>query len=87
MSNRGVSRLPRNFFLGTDWYAMKTDGSGVKRLTSMSAPAKGNLQHSDSLAVACTVASSPDGDYFLGDVYDDLKRQSGYVKTVHLTCP
>jgi Tol biopolymer transport system component len=86
MSTRGVSRLPFNLFLGTDWYAMKPDGSGVKRLTTLSAKAKGNPEHSDTLAVACTVAIAPQGDGFLGDIYDDLKKQSGYVRSVHLRC-
>jgi Tol biopolymer transport system component len=86
MSTRGVSRLPGNLFLGTDWYAMKTDGSGVKRLTTMSARSKDNPEHSDALAVACTIAIGPQGDFFLGDVQDDLKKQSGNVKAVHLTC-
>jgi Tol biopolymer transport system component len=86
MSTRGASRLPFHLFLGTDWYAMKTDGSGVKRLTTMSARAKDNPEHSDTLAVACTVAIGPKGDFFLGDVQDDLKKQTGLVKVVHLTC-
>jgi hypothetical protein len=65
---------------------MKTDGSGVKRLTTMSTKPMNNPEHSDTLAVACTIAIGPQGDFFLGDVYDDLKKQSGYVKKVHLTC-
>jgi Tol biopolymer transport system component len=86
MSTRGVKRLPFHFFLGTDWYAMKPDGSGTKRLTTMSAAKRDNPEYTGDLQVACAMAISPDGDYFIGDVQDDLKKQTGVVKIVHLTC-
>jgi hypothetical protein len=36
--------------------------------------------------VATTVAISPGGDFMLGDVQDNLVRQTGLVRTVRFTC-
>jgi len=86
MSTKGVKRRGLSFFLGTDWYAMGVNGAGEKRLTTMNVPGKDNPEDAKALAVACTIAMSPAGDYFLGDVQDDLVHQTGSVKVVRLTC-
>lgn len=35
MSAHGVERRPLKLMLGTDWHAMRIDGSGTKRLATM----------------------------------------------------
>jgi Tol biopolymer transport system component len=87
MSTKGVDRYPLQLMLGTDWYAMKTDGSGAKRLTTMNVNRKDNPENEGALRVAGTVAVSPSGEFMLGDVQDSLTKQSGMVKVVHFTCP
>jgi len=87
MSTRGVDRFPRRVMLGTDWYAMRPDGSGTKRLTTMNVDRKDNPQNFGDMQVATTVAVSPRGDFVLGDVQDDLARQTGLVRVVRFTCP
>jgi Tol biopolymer transport system component len=86
MSTRDVVRRPFSFFLGTDWWAVDINGGGTKRLTTMNTRPKNNPEYADKAMIGCTVAISPKGDYFLGDVQDDVKKQTGLVRTVHLTC-
>jgi Tol biopolymer transport system component len=87
MSTRGVDRYPWRFFLGTDWYAMKLDGSGTKRLTVMNVNRKDNPQNAGHRQVATTVAVSPAGDFMLGDVQDSIVRQTGLVRVIRFICP
>jgi Tol biopolymer transport system component len=86
MSTNGVRRLPFHFFLGTDWYAMKPDGSAAKRLTTMNAGRRDDPENTGEMQVAGTIAMSAAGDYFLGDVQDNLVRQTGFVRIVRLVC-
>ena len=87
MSTEGVDRYPWQLFLGTDWWAMRPDGSGKKRLTRMNINRKDNPQNEKALRVAGTIAPSPDGTWFLGDVQDSLTKQTGQVRVVRFTCP
>jgi Tol biopolymer transport system component len=82
MSDKQVDRYAGHLMLGTDWWAMRIDGSGVKRLTTMSVNRKDNAENARGLAVGCTVAISPTGDYMLGDVQDSLVKQTGLVRIV-----
>jgi Tol biopolymer transport system component len=85
MTTKGASRQPFTVALGTDWFAMRSDGSAAKRLTSMNSQ-PGNPENTGKLAVAGAVAVSPAGDFFLGDVQNSLARQTGNVKRVRFTC-
>ncbi len=85
MSTLGAERHPHELALGTDWFAMRIDGIHFKRLTSMNRE-RGNPENNDKLAVAGTVAVSPDGTFMLGDVQDSLTKQTGLVKVVRFTC-
>jgi len=87
MSTRGVNRYPFHVLLGTDWYAMRIDGTGTKRLTTMNLRRKNNPENTGSMQVAGTVAVSPTGTFMLGDVQDSLVKQTGFVRIVHFTCP
>jgi len=87
MSTRGVDRYPGQLFLGTDSYAMRSDGRDAKRLTRMNVNRKDNAQNTGTMLVAGTVAVSPSGDYMRGDVQDSLVRQTGLVKVVRFMCP
>ena len=87
MTTHGVNRRPFHLMLGTDWYAMRIDGTGTKRLTTMNLLRKNNPENSGSVQVAGTVAPSPTGTFMLGDVQDSLVKQTGFVHTVHFTCP
>jgi Tol biopolymer transport system component len=87
MSTKGVDRFPGRIMLGTDWYAMRTDGSGAKRLTSMNVNRSDNPENFHAPQVAGSVAMAPSGDFLLGDVQDDLIRQTGLIRLVRLTCP
>jgi Tol biopolymer transport system component len=87
MSTREVDRYPWQLFLGTDWYAVKLDGSDSKRLTRMNVKRKLNPQNAGYMQVAGTVAISPTGDFMLGDVQNNLLKQTGLVRVVHFTCP
>ena len=73
--------------LGTDWYAMRLDGSGTKRLTEMNLNRKGDPENAGIMQVATTIAVSPSGGYFLGDVQDSLVKQTGLVRVVRFVCP
>lgn len=86
MSTKGVTRRPLHLLLGTDWYAMRTDGSQAKRLTAMNVSRR-DPENTGAMPVACTVAVSPSGDYMLGDVQDSLVKQTGLVRVVRFTCP
>ncbi len=86
MSTHGVVRRPGHWLLGTDWYAMRVDGGGAKRLTRMNAEPVDNPQHMQSMQVAGTVAISPTGEFMLGDTQDSLVRQTGLTWRVHFVC-
>lgn len=87
MSTRDVDRYPGQLFLGTDWYAMRSDGQDGKRLTRMIVNRKDNPQNTGRMLMAGTVAVSPAADYMLGDVLDSLVRQTRLVKLVRFSCP
>jgi Tol biopolymer transport system component len=86
MSTRGVERRAGHLMLGTDWYAMRVDGSASKRLTRMNLNRSDDAENTGQPLVAGTVAVSPGGDYMLGDVQDSLVHQTGQVKVVRFTC-
>ncbi len=86
MSTHGVKRRPGRLMLGTDWYAMRLDGTGMKRLTEMNLNLKSDPENQGIPQVATTVAMSPHGDFMLGDVQLSLAKQSGLSRVVHLTC-
>jgi Tol biopolymer transport system component len=83
MSSKDVRRSKGHLLLGTDWWAVRPDGTGTKRLTWMNQP--GNPENNGTMQVACYVAPSPRGDFMLGDVQDSLTRQTGMVRVVHFT--
>jgi Tol biopolymer transport system component len=87
MSTKGVNRYPFHLMLGTDWYAMQLDGAGVKRLTEMNVNRPGNLENTGHMQVAGTVAISPSGRFMLGDVQDNLIKQTGSIELVRFICP
>lgn len=86
MSTKGVDRFPRRLMLGTDWWAMRLDGSGAKRLTRMNVNTADNPQNAHDMRVATTVAPGPSGAFVLGDMQDSLVRQTGLVKIVRFVC-
>jgi hypothetical protein len=86
MSTHGVDRYPWKFFLGTDWYAMRLDGRDVKRLTTMNVRRTDNAEDAGFMQVATRVAVSPSGDFMLGDVQDNLAKQTGFVRVIHFVC-
>ena len=86
MSSQGSHRRPMRLTLGTDWFAVRLDGSGGKRLTSMNTLDRSNPEFSSEPMVACRITMGPDPTYFLGDIQDSLVRQTGLVKVVHFTC-
>jgi Tol biopolymer transport system component len=86
MSTLGVIRRPLHVMLGTEWYAMRLDGSGNKRLTWMNTLSSSNPEHSPVPMIAVKPTLSPTGDFFLGDIEDSITRQSGFVKAVRFTC-
>jgi len=86
MSTLGVTRRPLHLMLGTEWYAMRLDGSGNKRLTWMNAILPSNPERSSSPLIAVKATLSPSGTFFLGDVEDNIARQSGWIETVRFTC-
>jgi hypothetical protein len=85
MTDHGAVRQPGALALGTDWFAMRADGSDNKRLTSMNTD-PGNPEDIGKLRVAGTVAISPDGGFMLGDVQTSLARQTGMDLVVRFTC-
>jgi len=86
MSDKGSDRFPGHVTLGTDWWAMRLDGSGAKRLTFMNSKKPNNVESLGVPMIATTAAISPSGDYFLGDIQDDLVKQTGLVRIVRFTC-
>jgi Tol biopolymer transport system component len=71
---------------GTDWWAVRPDGTGTKRLSYMNIHDRGNPQAFERPITAITVAVSPGGDTMLGDVQDSLVHQTGYSMIVRFTC-
>jgi hypothetical protein len=71
---------------GTDWWAVKADGTGTKRLSYMNIHRKDNPEALPNTVTAITVAVSPGGDYMLGDVQDSLVHQTGFSMRVYFTC-
>jgi Tol biopolymer transport system component len=86
MSDKDVDRYPGRIMPGTDWWAMRLDGSGARRLTSMNVNRPGNPENAGFMQVATTVAIGPSGDMMLGDVQDSLVRQTGLIRVIHLVC-
>ena len=86
MSDKGSERFAGHISLGTDWWAMRLDGSGAKRLTYMNSKKPNNPESQGVPMIATTAAISPAGDYFLGDLQDDLVKQTGLVRVVRFTC-
>jgi Tol biopolymer transport system component len=86
MSTLGVVRRPLHIMLGTEWYAMRLDGSGNKRLTQMNSAVHTEPEYSPVPLVAVKPTPSPTGDFFLGDIQDSLTKQSGFVKAIRFTC-
>jgi len=48
---------------------------------------KDNPENAGFMQVAGRIAVSPSGDFMLGDVQDDLLKQTGFVRVVRFTCP
>ncbi|HMK89757.1 MAG TPA: hypothetical protein VK446_09020 [Methylocystis sp.] len=86
MSTKNVVRRPLRLMLGTDWWAMKADGSAAKRLTTMNGPRENNPEFVEEPLIATGVTTSPAGDYLLGDVQDSLLKQTGFVIGLRLLC-
>jgi Tol biopolymer transport system component len=86
MSTQGERRRPLQLRLGTDWWAMRPDGSGLKRLTTMNVGRSGDPENFGQTLVAGKVTPSPEGDVLLGDVQDSLVKQTGLVERIQLTC-
>ena len=87
MSTQGEHRRPLQLRLGTDWWAMRSDGTGLKRLTRMNLAGADNPEDAGRTLVAGKVTASSVGDVLLGDVQDSLVRQTGFVERIQLTCP
>jgi len=86
MSTLGVIRRPLHLMLGTEWYAMRLDGSGNKRLTWMNSLDRANPEYAPEPLIAVKATLSPSGTFFLGDIENHLGRQSGFIKAVRFTC-
>ncbi len=71
---------------GTDWWAVRADGSAEKRLTYMNIHDRDNPENQGATLTAITSAISPQGDYLLADLQDSLTRQNGSVWVVRFTC-
>jgi hypothetical protein len=84
MSDRGVERQPGHLLLGTDWWAMRLDGSGTKRVTTMNAP--NGPENTGKLQVAGRVDPGPTSDVLFGGIQNSLVRQTGSTKRVRLVC-
>jgi hypothetical protein len=63
---------------------MRTDGSDAKRLTTMNTTVPNNTENTGQLQLACVVAISPSGDFMLGEIQDDVIRQTGCVRVIRL---
>jgi Tol biopolymer transport system component len=86
MSTRGVQRRPGHLLLGTDWYAMRLDGTGTKRLTTMNLSEPNNPEDTGAMQVAGRVSPGPAPDVLFGDVQDNLVKQTGSTKRIRLVC-
>jgi WD40-like Beta Propeller Repeat len=86
MSTFGIVRRPLRIMMGTDWYAMRLDGSGNKRLTWMNARSHSDPEYSPDPLIAVKATMSPRGDFFLGDIQNSITRQTGFIKAVRFTC-
>jgi Tol biopolymer transport system component len=86
MSTKGERRRPLQLRLGTDWWAMRSDGSGLKRITEMNVDRPDNPENVGRTLVAGKITASPAGDLLLGDVQDSLVHQTGFVVRIRLTC-
>jgi Tol biopolymer transport system component len=86
MSTKGSQRFRGHLTLGTDWWAMRIDGSNAKRLTFMNSKADANPEYFGGPMVAGTVSIGPSGDYFFGDMQDSLVKQTGLVRIFRFTC-
>jgi len=84
MSTKGLRRHPGHFFLGTEFWAMRPDGSGAKRLTGMNVP--GDPEYTEKLMVAGNANLSPDGTYLLASVQNSLVKQTGEILKINFTC-
>jgi Tol biopolymer transport system component len=78
---RRFMRLP-----GTDWWAVRLDGTGTKRLSYMNIHKSDNPEAFERPITAITVSVGPSGDFMLGDVQDSVARQTGYSMVVRFTC-
>jgi hypothetical protein len=86
MSTHGVDRRPGHLLLGTDWYAMRLDGTGTKRLTTMNRNAPDNPENTGAMQVAGRVSPGPTAGVLFGDVQDSLVKQTGSTKRIRLVC-
>ncbi len=84
MSTQGVTRTPGHLLLGTDWYAMRLDGTGTKRLTTMNVP--NGPENDGGLQVAGRISPGPTPNLIFGDVQNSLVRQTGSTKRIDLVC-
>jgi hypothetical protein len=73
-----------NAVRGTDWYAMRLDGSDTKRLTEMNVVA--SPEYTGSLQVAGRLSMSPSGTSYLGGVQNSVVLQTGNTLIVNFTC-
>jgi Tol biopolymer transport system component len=87
MSTLGVQRFPLHILPGTDWYAMDLEGRHAVRLSTMNLRTPGNPENFGGPRFAGTVAVGPTGEFFLGDVQDNIAKQTGSSLVVHLVCP
>jgi para-nitrobenzyl esterase len=71
-----------HFVHGTDWWLMDLDGGNPRRLSRMCV--QGNPQSDGYPKWPCTVAWSPDGTWFYGDVQTNLITQAGHVVRVDI---
>jgi hypothetical protein len=86
MSTHGVDRRPGHLLLGTDWYAMRLDGTGTKRLTRMNENAPDDPENTGAMQVAGRVSPGQAPDVLFGDVQDSLVKQTGSTKRIRLVC-
>jgi hypothetical protein len=86
MSTQGVNRRPFHLLLGTDWYAMRLDGTGTKRVTTMNSNAPDNPENTGAVQVAGRVEPGPTPDVLFGGIQDNLVKQTGSTKRIRLAC-
>jgi Tol biopolymer transport system component len=86
MSTEGERRRRLHLSLGTDWWAMQPDGSGLKRLTTMNVDRADNPENAGRTLYAGKVTAGPSGDVLFGDVQDPLIHQTGFVERISLVC-